>query len=718
MTVASAVDRNDYTGNGAASSYSYTFKIQEQDEIAVITRSTADVETTLTLTTDFTVSGVGVQTGGTVSLVNGPLASGVKITILRDLSIVQDTALAGQRQFFGSSIEAGIDRLAMINQMINEAINRCIKFPKTDDPDLDSELPVSSSRASSYLVFDSSGNVTTTPTPSSISGFTAGSILFAGSNGYPTQNNASLSWIDASKILRLGTLSGVEWTNTTSYGYFSLHNAQTTFNAVVDNTIHWAYNITSGTTSTRISTSEPSFKVSIEADYNDGVNRLMEFNHNYTSADGNVANSRRAFNLQIDRITHLMYWNFSGDRWSYFEALGVTEYLRMIPGGLALGAGCTALSSVSAPLTIRVSQSNSGVGGRAGEIRLQNTDTTTNINYTMLEHYSPSGGLAANIDFVNTTPGSHFAKIRFATRGAGGYASQMELHDTGFLGLNTAIPRRRGDFLDASNPQMRFTYSDNSVYTDFQTTSGGNLVITPTGSAITCGATTNTVDFGGSAALWRNFYFGTQAFAPNATLTAPAYSFSNFTSTGIYMVSSGTRLCFGVANTFLVQMGNAALSIASNASLAWHNSTTETSSRDLLVTRDNPGSLGIGGYGSGQKISISTLSELLTVASSATTDTIIQIPLNAVVFAVSVRVTTIIPTAATFTVTGASSGTQFDVASGVLVAANTTDVGTRNCTFKNSAAQAIRITPNLTPVNNTGRVRVTIHYYEITPATA
>ena len=113
----------------------------------------------------------------------------------------------------------------------------------------------------------------------------------------------------------------------------------------------------------------------------------------------------------------------------------------------------------------------------------------------------------------------------------------------------------------------------------------------------------------------------------------------------------------------------------------------------------------------GQGISFAEVDELTTIAAAATTDTAIQIPLNAVVLAVTVRVTVVIPTAATFTVTGTSSGTQFDVAGGVSAAANTTDLGDRNCPYKNGNAQTIRITPNAVPAANTGRVRVTIHYY-------
>lgn len=112
----------------------------------------------------------------------------------------------------------------------------------------------------------------------------------------------------------------------------------------------------------------------------------------------------------------------------------------------------------------------------------------------------------------------------------------------------------------------------------------------------------------------------------------------------------------------------------------------------------------------GQYLSIEQVNELTTIAAAATTDTVIQIPVNAIVFAVQSRVTAAIPTAVTFTVTGTTSATQFDVAGGVSTAANTTDLGTRAGAYPNGAAQTIRITPNAIPAANTGRVRVTILY--------
>ena len=51
-------------------------------------------------------------------------------------------------------------------------------------------------------------------------------------------------------------------------------------------------------------------------------------------------------------------------------------------------------------------------------------------------------------------------------------------------------------------------------------------------------------------------------------------------------------------------------------------------------------------------------------------------------------------------------------------AVNTTNKGNLNCPYNNEAAQAIRITPNLTPADNSGRIRVTIWYEDSVPPTS
>lgn len=119
----------------------------------------------------------------------------------------------------------------------------------------------------------------------------------------------------------------------------------------------------------------------------------------------------------------------------------------------------------------------------------------------------------------------------------------------------------------------------------------------------------------------------------------------------------------------------------------------------------------------GQTLSVLQAMELLTIAAAPTTVSAMSIPAGAIVLSVSVRVTTVIPTAATFTVIGNTTTTVFNTAA-VSTAATSTDVGTAAGAFYNAAAQTIRVTPNLTPATATGVVRITVSYILVTPPTS
>lgn len=118
----------------------------------------------------------------------------------------------------------------------------------------------------------------------------------------------------------------------------------------------------------------------------------------------------------------------------------------------------------------------------------------------------------------------------------------------------------------------------------------------------------------------------------------------------------------------------------------------------------------------GQHCDIKSKTELLTIAAAATTDTTITIPAGSRALFVSTRVTVAIPTAATFNVGVNGAPTLFG--NSISTAVNTVDPGDDGWGTAIAAAIAVRITPNLTPAANTGRVRVTIHYIEAIPPTS
>ena len=150
------------------------------------------------------------------------------------------------------------------------------------------------------------------------------------------------------------------------------------------------------------------------------------------------------------------------------------------------------------------------------------------------------------------------------------------------LGLGTTGPDRRLDVLDASNPQLRLTYTDGSVYADFQTNSSGNLIVNPTGDNVTFGATsnpqallpaeTNTAGYtiGNSSYRWKSGYFVDGIVTGSASTT---YAESGISSTyaGALGISSAAgqalTLTGNLASTWSTSSG--ALTITSAAATTW-----------------------------------------------------------------------------------------------------------------------------------------------------
>lgn len=67
----------------------------------------------------------------------------------------------------------------------------------------------------------------------------------------------------------------------------------------------------------------------------------------------------------------------------------------------------------------------------------------------------------------------------------GGVGDTLFKRTGGNIGVTTGGPDRRVDILDASDPQLRLTHTDGTVYVDFQTDGSGDLAILPSGDKIT-----------------------------------------------------------------------------------------------------------------------------------------------------------------------------------------------------------------------------------------
>ncbi|VGH96017.1 Phage T7 tail fibre protein [Klebsiella pneumoniae] len=115
MTVSTQVSRNEYTGNGATTQYDFTFRILDKSHLLVQTLDTSESIVTLTLGTDYMVTGVNRYNGGKVVLTSA-LPAGYKISIERSTPVTQEASIRNQGGFFPEIHEDAFDKLTMLVQ--------------------------------------------------------------------------------------------------------------------------------------------------------------------------------------------------------------------------------------------------------------------------------------------------------------------------------------------------------------------------------------------------------------------------------------------------------------------------------------------------------------------------------------------------------------------------------------------------------------------------
>lgn len=138
MTItAQTAKTGPYSGNGSTTVFSYTFKVVDEGHL-VVTLLDADgvTETVQTLTTDYTITGVGNASGGTVIMATAP-AVGEQLTITRSVPIAQTIDLQNRGALNPEVLEAGLDQLTQIVQDQQQQIDRALKVDLFETADLD-----------------------------------------------------------------------------------------------------------------------------------------------------------------------------------------------------------------------------------------------------------------------------------------------------------------------------------------------------------------------------------------------------------------------------------------------------------------------------------------------------------------------------------------------------------------------------------------------------
>jgi hypothetical protein len=135
MTISATARRaGPFLGNGAATSFAFTFKVFSSADIAVSVANSAGVETLLVLDADYTVTlnaNQDTSPGGTVTYpISGvPLPVGSTLVIVGDIDFNQPLDLPAGGNFSPLALENQLDRTVMQIQELDERLGRALLLP-------------------------------------------------------------------------------------------------------------------------------------------------------------------------------------------------------------------------------------------------------------------------------------------------------------------------------------------------------------------------------------------------------------------------------------------------------------------------------------------------------------------------------------------------------------------------------------------------------------
>ena len=144
--------RVQYTGDGTAGNFAFSFQINETSDLKVYVDSTEKTETThYTVTLN---SGTGA---GTVAFTSGNFpTSSETVTLLSDIPLSRTSVYTSGGQLTASSLEDDFDTNMFIHQQTNEEIDRSLRLAEHDViSGADMTLPVKATRLGKLLGFNS-----------------------------------------------------------------------------------------------------------------------------------------------------------------------------------------------------------------------------------------------------------------------------------------------------------------------------------------------------------------------------------------------------------------------------------------------------------------------------------------------------------------------------------------------------------------------------------
>ena len=172
MPISSTINpRTQYAGSGTSGPFSTSFIFINEDNLKVIKTDSLGNDTTLILTTDYTVSGGG--SGGAIGsvLLTEPLESNEVLTILRVTPLTQETDYIPNDRFPAETHEQALNKLTLISQELNNKFTLSLQLPESSTL---SNIQLPPVAAGDYLRWNSAGTNLETASLATLGIVTAG----------------------------------------------------------------------------------------------------------------------------------------------------------------------------------------------------------------------------------------------------------------------------------------------------------------------------------------------------------------------------------------------------------------------------------------------------------------------------------------------------------------------------------------------------------------
>lgn len=162
MTISSTIRKaGPYPGTANAATFPFSFKVFEAaDVVVIILEDSTSIETTLTLTDDYSVTlnqDQNSNPGGNITLTAGNLVVGKSVTITSNLQPLQGTDLTNQGGFYPEVINDALDKAVILAQQQKSDLERSIKFSITNTIGSLEISENAAARANKVLAFDAQG---------------------------------------------------------------------------------------------------------------------------------------------------------------------------------------------------------------------------------------------------------------------------------------------------------------------------------------------------------------------------------------------------------------------------------------------------------------------------------------------------------------------------------------------------------------------------------